>query len=71
MRITTERDPIVALVGEPQRRYVTLTRDERATLERARAILEAADDLQRTIDDDPDGDNPYHYAEASLQEVLA
>lgn len=54
----------------PVERAVVLTMRERLTLDKAADILERADELQRTIDQDPEGDNPYHHAECEIREVL-
>ena len=64
-------DDFAARMGlGPPEYAVTLTKRERLILTEAAAILTRADELQRVIDQDPEGHNPYHHAECEIHEVL-
>ena len=69
MQVTIEPGMSFAgIQGTPDRRVLTLNKQERATLEKARVICEKADDLLRV--NDPDFQNEFGYAEMHLAEVL-
>ena len=61
-------DPIGRLFMDT--RHVVLSKDEWATLVKARDICEKADDLERKIAECPDPDNAYNIAYVGLAEIV-
>ena len=70
MQVTIEPGlGFIGVQGTPDRQVLTLNKQERATLEKARVICENADDLLRA--DYPDEINELSMAEMWLGEILA